>query len=599
MGARRPALLPLLPLLAGALRLESAAVAHASHASHASRASHASHVAAVLAWQGHVAGAPCDPAFEVCVTKFADELPLPPVAKMTRVVDPETGAPVDELELVMAPCEAALHSELPPTRLFCYGGSFPGPTIEATTGVEVRARFVNQLPAKHLLPVDESVCGGVPPGGRAAVHLHGGHQAWESDGDAYAWWTAAGEAGPDAPADPGAYRWANTRAAAPLFYHDHAACVTRLNVWAGLSGVYNLRDAGGAPAAGCGGVSEFPLVLRDVALAADASLAYPPELVPEMFGNLSLVNGALWPRHTVPGGPVAYRLLNAANARFYSLQLFLVDPATGEADLSQPGPAWVVTGADGGVLPSGPATVKGRLVVAPAERFDVTVDFAGWEGARLILHNDAATPYAGPGGDPAAGVPLPSVMAFDVNPARAVPRAGAEAPCPPAAAPPPRAVVRAPPVALERRIEMSESTDDAGRLLLLLEGRRCDDPITATPTLGSEELWEFINTTPDYHPMHMHLVAFTIEGFTPFDVAQYLATGDLVYTGDTVPPEAHEAGPRDVVKVPEGMTARVRMTFDREGLYMFHCASCALRRRGARAGRAGAGWGRTCHDYCR
>jgi spore coat protein A len=87
-------------------------------------------------------------------------------------------------------------------------------------------------------------------------------------------------------------------------------------------------------------------------------------------------------------------------------------------------------------------------------------------------------------------------------------------------------------------------------VLLLLEGKRCSDPITATPTLGSEEVWEFINSTPDYHPMHIHLVSFTIEGFTPFDVDLYLAEGDLVYTGKTVPPEAHEAGPRDVVKVP-------------------------------------------------
>jgi hypothetical protein len=54
-------------------------------------------------------------------------------------------------------------------------------------------------------------------------------------------------------------------------------------------------------------------------------------------------------------------------------------------------------------------------------------------------------------------------------------------------------------------------------------------------------------------------------------VERYAATGDLVYTGDMVPPDAHEAGPRDVVKVPVGMTARVRMTFERDGLWMLHC----------------------------
>jgi spore coat protein A len=132
--------------------------------------------------------------------------------------------------------------------------------------------------------------------------------------------------------------------------------------------------------------------------------------------------------------------------------------------------------------------------------------------------------------------------------------------------PPPRAAELA-----HRRIDMREYDDGAGRLLLLLEGKRCDDPITITPRLHSTEIWEFINTTPDVHPMHVHLVTFETEGDRPFDVDAYLATGELVYTGALRPPAAHEAGPRDVVKVPPGSATRVRMTFDRAGLYMFHC----------------------------
>jgi spore coat protein A len=89
----------------------------------------------------------------------------------------------------------------------------------------------------------------------------------------------------------------------------------RIVGYAGLGALYTLRDAG-APVAGCGGVSEFPLVLRDVALFPNASLAYPTQYVPEMFGNLSLVNGALWPKHTVPAAPVAYRPVHGCRARY-------------------------------------------------------------------------------------------------------------------------------------------------------------------------------------------------------------------------------------------------------------------------------------------
>lgn len=48
---------------------------------------------------------------------------------------------------------------------------------------------------------------------------------------------------------------------------------------------------------------------------------------------------------------------------------------------------------------------------------------------------------------------------------------------------------------------------------------------------GTTAVFEFINTTPDFHPMHVHLVSFRILGHTPFDVAVYEDTGTLKYTG--------------------------------------------------------------------
>lgn len=541
------------------------------------------HILKLMQWmRPRAAGAPCDPTYEVCIDPFIDELPLPRVIKPEREEVDEEGHIRHHYEVTMGECTPQLHSQLPPTPMYCYDGTYPGPSFEAKSGIPIVARFINKLPSEHLLPVDLAVCDGVSPDGRAVVHLHGGHQEWTSDGDAYAWWTASGKVGPDAPSDPGLYTWANSRTPAPLFYHDHAACVTRLNVYAGLQGLYNLRDKRDT-SVGCDGVSEFPLVLRDIALNPDATLAYPTELVPEMFGNVSLVNGAAWPKHTVPAGKVKYRLLNGANSRFYNLRVYAMN-AEGGTDLTKPGPSFVVTGVDGGALDR-PVKVTDSLLVGPAERYDFTLDFSGLDGGWFVLYNDAGTPYSGPGDASGDEVPLPLVMAFHVSHREAVPRPGSEVACPAparslrAVAPvePPfiaanhLATEVAPLRPADRLIDMREYEDAEGRLMLLLEQKHCAEPVNIFPQLFSTECWDFINTTPDYHPMHIHQVDFQIIGSTPFDVDGYLATGEVVYTGPLVPPSPQDAGPKDMVKVPVGVVTRVCAKFDLPGLWMFHC----------------------------
>ena len=56
-----------------------------------------------------------------------------------------------------------------------------------------------------------------------------------------------------------------------------------------------------------------------------------------------------------------------------------------------------------------------------------------------------------------------------------------------------------------------EATDEFGRLKLLLNNLDWDQlPITETPYNGTIEIWELYNTTPDTHPIHLHLVTFQI-----------------------------------------------------------------------------------------
>ncbi len=91
---------------------------------------------------------------------------------------------------------------------------------------------------------------------------------------------------------------------------------------------------------------------------------------------------------------------------------------TPDTTVSPPGPSWIQIGTEGGFLPA-PAVVppqpttwiidptrfdvgnvdKHSLVLAPAERGDVVVDFSKFAGKTLILYNDAPAAYPGPGRD--------------------------------------------------------------------------------------------------------------------------------------------------------------------------------------------------------
>ena len=84
------------------------------------------------------------------LTPFVDALPRP------QVLRPKPG---EMLRIAMRESEQRLHRELAPTRLWTYGNSMPGPTIEARSGQAVQVEWSNQLPQKHFLPIDHHICG--------------------------------------------------------------------------------------------------------------------------------------------------------------------------------------------------------------------------------------------------------------------------------------------------------------------------------------------------------------------------------------------------------------------------------------------------------
>jgi len=94
------------------------------------------------------------------------------------------------------------------------------------------------------------------------------------------------------------------------------------------------------------------------------------------------------------------------------------------------------------------------------------------------------------------------------------------------------------------------------------------DPIVTNPAVDATETWELWNHTVDGHPIHLHLVKFKVVNREPF--IPNPITGVPVLQGP-IAPAATEAGWKDTVIAYPGEVTRLNATFDRPGLYVWHC----------------------------
>jgi spore coat protein A len=513
---------------------------------------------------------------QVTLTPFVDALPIPNGIRPSGTFD---GDPL--FQVTMQVFRQKLHRDLPATTLWGYNGQYPGPTFEARRGQPIAVRWTNNLPNRHMFPIDNTLHGDEAgqPAVRTVVHLHGHKVLPESDGYPEAWFTNGfGQTGPFF--EQRIYQYPNDQAATQLWYHDHALGATRINNYAGLSGVYLLRDRVEDNLNLPDGAFEIPLIIQDRFFNADGSLLYPvednggdpdprvpPVWIPEFFGDTVLVNGKVWPVLEVEPRKYRFRILNASNARFYHLTL---NEARGATSTGRSGPAFIQIGTDGGFLPA-PVRLT-DLTIGVAERFDVIVDFSGTEGSTFILANDAKAPF--PDGD---DVVPENVMMFRVTKRlsgrdnSSIPRFLAPVPLLD-----PRASVKTRDLVLS---ELDSALPFENPIIALINAP-WSDPVTETPQAGSVEIWRLINTTGDAHPIHIHLVQFQILDRQPFDPAQY--PGRLVFTGPRVTPPANERPAfKDTVKAMPGEVTRFITRFDlpsgtsaRRGQkfrYVFHC----------------------------
>jgi len=535
--------------------------------------------------------------------KFVNALPIPQVATANTTQYPG----VDYYDLAMTEFSQDLGLIDPTTNqpltttVWGYGGSYPGPTIESrstsaqntiTPGREVKVRWSSALPSRHLLPIDPTVgCGsavGCQPFVRTVTHLHGGHTAAGSDGHPLAWFTpgfAQGGTHFDAGLN-GVYSYRNDQEGTALWYHDHAMGITRLNVYAGLAGFYMIRDDNEDRLRINGLLPdqayEIPLIIQDKSFYVDGSLAYPdapiidpatgasvPSIVPEFFGDFMLVNGKTWPVLDVEPRQYRFRVLNGSNSRFLKMELMV--PGTRNEI------KFVQIGTDGGLLDAAMRT--GKMLLGPAERADIIVDFSNpaLAGQTLVLNNEAKSPF--PNGlltvDPAT---TGQVMAFRVTKPLnvTIPDSTMARRTPLRVVPMPR--LTATPGIPERELVLIEGMDDLGRLLPLLGtsaqgGLPFTAPITETPKLGTTEVWAIINATPDTHPIHQHLVQFQILDRQRFDTLTYIPgqPATLQLLGRAEAAEDEETGWKDTVRADPGEVVRIIANYDLLGEYVWHC----------------------------
>lgn len=467
---------------------------------------------------------------------YVDALPRPAVAV------PVSGTAGGAAEYVIPIREVSqqLHRDLPPTRVWGYGGSYPGPTIETTTGQPIRVTWQNDLRdslgvlrTTHFLPVDPCPHGAGTPSPRVVVHLHGGHVPTDADGYPMETFLPGEQEIDDYPVN---------QQAGTLWYHDHALGITRLNVMMGLAGFFLVRDPVenglGLPA----GEFEIALALQDRTFRADGSLEYPAAWADHFFGDKMLVNGKVWPFLEVKQGKYRFRLLNGCNSRV--LRLALSNGAT-----------FHVIGTDLGLLPA--PLPRTSLTLTPGERAEVVIDFASYApGTQIVLANDAPAPFPGTAG---VGV-IPNVMRFDVvgAPGHAAPLPALLRPVPPID--PGEAVVT-------RDLVLRKGDGPCAGTAWLINDLHFDH-VTEAPVLGTTEIWRFVNASGISHPMHMHLVAFQVLDRQPFA----LVDGEIVPTGPAVPPDPSEAGWKDTAPVgPDEMLRVIARFEDYTGRYPYHC----------------------------
>ena len=558
------------------------------------------------------------------LTPFVDRLPLP-----SRLIATEHEG--GRLAVRIRAGVHSFHRDLPGSGIWGFEGTVPGPTIEAERGRPVTVEWRNELEGAYPVSVtvapEAADADGVPvqcvPGlsggaldraaaaltGHTVVHLHGALTPASYDGWAENIF---------APRQPAVFHYPMEQRASLLWYHDHVMGTTKFDVYAGLAGLWIVRDERerelGLPE---GPPFELPLLIQDRNFDVDEQGQLTGRLVhktdPEVmeaFAPFTVVNGKVWPVLEVEPKTYRFRLLNGSNARTYRLVL-LHDGRPALDRIAQ-------IGTDHGLLRAPASVPEDGLVLASAERADLLVDFSDLDaGTELTLLNTARAPFDG-ASFPAAEaeqsadlgglLPYPQVLLVRVVGGTATkgsipPKLATDYDSPPADAL--SGATRRMIALVEMELddapnmltmrELEEVGDDAmGPLVIVRDGEETvgyrsvaahfEDTTTFFPILGMYEVWQLVNLTGDTHPIHLHLDPFQIlsrrairfeipEG----GIADCELTAAITLERDPDDELAHtiddnERGLKDTIRVNPNELVEIAVRFTNySGRYMYHC----------------------------
>ena len=298
--------------------------------------------------------------------------PERPTFDQPLVVPPtERGA---DIRLVMRRARVRTLPEGRRTSMWTFDGTYPGPTIRRRGGQGTRVTVVNHLPEGA---------------GSTSTHLHGDHHAAKDDGQPTTQLVRRGDSRTydypltvDGRATPGSFFW----------YHDHRMDRTARNNWRGLQGMFIVTDP---PMPGVrlpSGSRDVPLMISERSFTPGNELTDPFADGPAMsghhgemswvgdhappndatVGDTVLVNGRAAPYLDVSATRYRLRLLNSSPFSSYNLTL-------------SDGRPLLQIGTGSGLLPH--AVVRSSVLLGPAQRADVIVDFSGATGRRIVLES--------------------------------------------------------------------------------------------------------------------------------------------------------------------------------------------------------------------
>jgi spore coat protein A len=365
--------------------------------------------------------------------------------------------------------------------------------VRRPAGHRTRVTFEHRLP---------------PQVGELTVHLHGGHNRSQFDG--YPGGLTADQprslfchisrglspqqSGNDLLLEPGAEKTyvydlredGRPERAAFEWYHDHRLDRTALHAWHGLAGMWIVDDAFEDALPLPRGSYDLPLMIADRSFDDENQLTNPFEdhLRPPadgIRGEKILVNGVFMPHRQVAARRYRLRILNVSAFRSYNVHL-------------TQGVKMVQIATESGLMPK--PIRRQEILLGPAERAEVIVDFAPARGEAVELRSTRRHAGANPEGSRTYEGAL---MQFRVGSERVRDRSR----IPRRLRPLPKWAQAVKPRQPDKRWEIT--IGGGFNTKWLLNGRTFDPAyVDATAKLNTTEVWEIHNRTSVAHVMHIH-----------------------------------------------------------------------------------------------